>query len=755
MRNISTCLSKWIIYLSCVLLILVFSCKSNNNSGNNDSNIVSDSVFLSSLGQNYYSAAFSQKNNDSQLNVILDTISSYPGSSYKYLLEPMSNLVFQQAQAGNISFSDSLSKIVVKLAQKSKDSSLYAACLQDRGLVFWIGGQLDSARQYFQTTKDIAIHTNNIEQIISSRLNLALINQHQVSFEKTVKELEKLIDLSEKNEKWGFMASACNNIGNLYGQSGQTLTALNYYKKASELYKNIGDKMNYLNPLLNQAIIYKDLGMDSMAIRKYEQVKEVAHEENNYNIYHLCMINMGSIYLTQNNTKKAFTEIQNALNFLIEEELPVSKNHIVNYSLLGSVYEQQGKKDSAKFYFHKAIHLARELKYESEIASPGKSLINIYYKEQQPDSILILSRQYLPVAEKFEMKKLEADMNFYLAEANAFFKDYNTATSHYEAAFSLNQDLLKEISSQTVKDIVYYKELQEKERKKRELQEDNRLKEIMVKNRESTIRLQKYVIALAIFFLLLLVILIYVFVTQTKRQKKFNKTLQEDNDFKSNLFSIVSHDVRSPLVSIYSMFNMLEEGELDEGVKTRIQKDLMEKTEKTIDLVENLLFWTKGQLKEAKVNLEETKPFSIVNDILFNEFGDRASDHFNIQNNIPEELNIIADKNILRLVFRNLISNSMKFTPENGTITIDYHEVDNEYRFSVSDNGVGIKAEDHEKLLKEDVVSTKGISGQKGKGFGLNLCKYFLSKCDGNIWFESEKDKGTTFFFSFPNDLDI
>jgi len=121
-----------------------------------------------------------------------------------------------------------------------------------------------------------------------------------------------------------------------------------------------------------------------------------------------------------------------------------------------------------------------------------------------------------------------------------------------------------------------------------------------------------------------------------------------------------------------------------------------------------------------------------------------------LKNNLQGTFNAYADLNMMRSVIRNLLTNAIKFTQPNGTITINAYFLDTKIVVSVSDTGVGIPTTNRERLFTIMSITTEGTHNEKGTGLGLLLCREFVDKNGGKIWFETEEGKGTTFFFSLP-----
>jgi signal transduction histidine kinase len=169
------------------------------------------------------------------------------------------------------------------------------------------------------------------------------------------------------------------------------------------------------------------------------------------------------------------------------------------------------------------------------------------------------------------------------------------------------------------------------------------------------------------------------------------------------------------------------------------------------ELVENLLTWSKTQRNKMSFEPVEIDISSIVEDILallqpnFNQKNISSEKYFD------SDKHGYADKNMIEMVIRNLITNAIKFTPRYGKIWISLTENNDHLQIEIHDNGVGITAANQPKLFRIDSnFSNKGTDGEEGTGLGLVICKEFIEKNNGRIWVKSEPDKGSSFFFTVP-----
>lgn len=226
--------------------------------------------------------------------------------------------------------------------------------------------------------------------------------------------------------------------------------------------------------------------------------------------------------------------------------------------------------------------------------------------------------------------------------------------------------------------------------------------------------------------------------------------LEKMNRLKDKLLSVVSHDFRSPLNSLRGTLNLFLQGAISNEELKMLSKDLVNKLDNTYNLLENLLNWAKSQMQGMQVYKNEIDLAELTRDTVKLLRPMAENKMVTLNNDILEAMPVYADNEMIKLVLRNLIANAIKFTSAGNSIFL---HADNDGRFvkvSVKDNGLGISNENQSKLFKLESFTTSGTSNEIGMGLGLNLCKDFIEKNGGNIWFESELGQGSTFYFTIP-----
>lgn len=223
---------------------------------------------------------------------------------------------------------------------------------------------------------------------------------------------------------------------------------------------------------------------------------------------------------------------------------------------------------------------------------------------------------------------------------------------------------------------------------------------------------------------------------------------------RDKLYSVIAHDLRSPMGSIKMVLNMLILNLPSEKIGAEMYELLTmanQTTEDVFSLLDNLLKWTKSQIVKLNVVYQDVDLVEVTDGVI-EIFSMVASlKKIRIHEMKPEKMMVNADIDMLKIVVRNLLSNAIKFSKENSEVLVKMEEVDGMAVVSVQDYGCGISEEGQKKLLHTDThFSTFGTNNEEGSGLGLLLCKDFVVKNGGKLWFTSKEGEGSIFSFSIP-----
>lgn len=228
------------------------------------------------------------------------------------------------------------------------------------------------------------------------------------------------------------------------------------------------------------------------------------------------------------------------------------------------------------------------------------------------------------------------------------------------------------------------------------------------------------------------------------------RDLKELDTVKNKLFSVISHDLKTPMYALRNLFRSIQQYDIPGDEIKLMIPDVVTDLNYTTGLMENLLQWAKSQMQVAAAHPQPVDLAELINDVLKLLNLQLETKKVYIENKINAPVYVYADKDMVNLVLRNLLSNAIKFTEETGTVFIDANEVDSYVEVLVEDTGVGIAPEALEKINEANYYTTKGTANESGTGLGLMLCKEFLAKNGGKMYVESEPGKGSTFSFTLP-----
>lgn len=228
------------------------------------------------------------------------------------------------------------------------------------------------------------------------------------------------------------------------------------------------------------------------------------------------------------------------------------------------------------------------------------------------------------------------------------------------------------------------------------------------------------------------------------------ESLENLNLTKDKIFSIISHDLRGPIHQVQQMLNLLEYTFITEGDFKSVLPDLKESVRYTVSLTDNLLHWARNQMEGVKVKPSTFDIHEIIeeNFRLFRPLATRKN--IALTNTFENHADVYADKDMIKLVIRNLVNNAIKFTDTTGNVEMGAHIKENYITVYIADTGKGIRKEDVSKILQKETFSTSGTQGERGVGLGLSLCQEFIEKNSGQLYIESELNKGSKFSFTIP-----
>ena len=238
--------------------------------------------------------------------------------------------------------------------------------------------------------------------------------------------------------------------------------------------------------------------------------------------------------------------------------------------------------------------------------------------------------------------------------------------------------------------------------------------------------------------------------SKKQRLNRKPRNWRELNALKNKLFSVISHDMKTPMYALRNLFRGIQEQNMSGNEIKPMLPDVVSDLNYTTGLMENLLHWVKSQMDLAGMHPVALNLDKIVEDCLHVHHLQAQTKKIVIKYEAGESFLVMADKDMINLVLRNLISNAIKFTPSPGQITVGIKKENGSCRISVSDTGIGMDSDTLAKIRENSYYSTMGTDHESGTGLGLMLINDFLTRTNTTLQIDSEPGKGSRFSFILP-----
>ncbi len=590
--------------------------------------------------------------------------------------------------------------------------------------------------------------------------------------EKTISYGMIALKLAQKIDDDKREAEVLDLIGQGYEQIGDIAKAISNFNESFRIASNIHDIEALARIKLNLGGCYTDVGNFPLAVDyNKEAVKYFSMLNQSVNLCRAEVFLSDALFKSGN---------PDSAIFYLDKAIVLSKsnnNYLLDYILTNYAESYYLKKQFSlsKEYIGKAMTLSIQINDQYAIAAEYLVLAKIYLSLNDLSNAELYVKKGLAVAEETKIRENLIDAYNILSKILEKKGNYAEALK-FKNLFIVTND---SIQSATNNDIVQTFENNRSKQDLAVLKAEKRRKESELKRQE--------LVSDIIFGTLLLVSAFAGFVfysrnklkqTNAKLQlaneeinkkqqeilcqnealvannlqiKKQSEDIEELNNLKDRLLAIISHDLRSPLKNLKAILGLLAAGNLSQEKFQTIIPALVKGVTTTLELVENLLFWSNAQLKGTHIVRKNFELYPLVQTQL-QLFEKQASDkQIELLNEISPDMVVHADKNMIDLVLRNLVANAIKYCDQNKKVILSAKQLDNKIEINVTDNGMGISEENIQKVFKKkERFTTLGTNRESGTGLGLILCKDFVEKNNGTIGVESKEGEGARFWFTLP-----
>ena len=504
------------------------------------------------------------------------------------------------------------------------------------------------------------------------------------------------LEMAEERQDTLVIAVVLDNLASVNVDEGNYELAEEYLFRALDLNQEIDNLRNQITNHISLGVLYKEWGKYDLSRQNYERVLEIAEQTGNVISRIQAIYNLGVLYTEMGETDEAMEAYQESLQLSEENNIPIG--FFYNRSGMGDLYIQLEQYEQAIENYQEALKIAERVQATDMIKN---GLSNLY-----------------EAAEKAEDTSLAYN---YLKRFSAL-TDSLSQTEREEAL--ARQEAMLELRS---------------ERERSEL-----LEETVATQRTNTI-------IISVLLGVLVIASIWLVILYRKKQKankllkSKKKELEEANNVKDKLLSVLAHDVRTPISSIQGVVYMIRENLLDkEDIDTALTH-IDFQLQQGINTLTNYLEWAQDHRGGISAEMENVMLSDIVDTAIHEIRKSAENKEIRLINNVKNGLSAFADKHMMHVILRNLLSNAIKYVNSGDTITVTASEKDDTIELSVKDTGKGISPDKLQNLFKPFKRVTRGTKGEIGTGLGLSLCKEFSEKQGGTIRCESEIGKGTEF----------
>ena len=598
------------------------------------------------------------------------------------------------------------------------------------------------------TTKGDSLRMGVAMKSIASYYNVLSKNQEALKY-----DFEALA-LIRKYGNPAQEARYLNNIGEDYFNLDLYNEAYEYYSQSLNKGKGLTDRLPEIIATYNIGRVLRAMGQHEKARQYIIEAMNLSSEIDDLPGIAYAKLDLALIYIAEKKFDKALEELAEA--YILSDSL---REDVLTPQILvktAMAYDRKDDYRNALDNYNKALDLYKSQNNQSGIGESYFGKGNVTFHMGDVKSAKAFYEQCEKIAN--DVKDNELMINCYSALSILYESDKNFEKSlqYYKKYKQLEDSVFSETKKEQFAQIQIKFETDRKDIEIELLNQKEGQQIAKLKNEEFI----RNILVVILAFTAVLLFSLYknnnkrrrvneLLLEQQKEIKSKSKELSSLLEMKDKFFSIVSHDLRSPINALVGILDILHEGNLTQQELKDVSLSLKIRLDNTRKLLDTLLDWAMLQMNEIKIQLEEIKLIDVVESNLayFREVGDKEIDFVN---SVKKDQIVAADRNMLDLIIRNLVSNSIKFTDDGGKV-----EVSTEFGpkksliVMIKDNGIGMSIDQMDKLFDTSTLyTTRGTANEKGTGLGLRLCKEFVERMGGNIWVESVEGTGSTFKFT-------
>ncbi|QNF35414.1 tetratricopeptide repeat protein [Adhaeribacter swui] len=602
----------------------------------------------------------------------------------------------RQYQFSDIKKAKNYAQAAVDLASKFRLTNKEAEALTLLGHAHLVLGEFDQALACHFKSLKLAEQAHDTTVIVASYNALGGM-YHKVKDSKSAfLYIRKAGNLARRvNDTLG-LSKVYNNLGNLYEEEKKYNQAFSYFAKAASMQRLLGRNRNLAISLHNMGHVHIYLPHPEKGLPYLFESLEINQTIQNNMLRSGTLGSISQVYALLGDQKKAMQFAHQSYEWAVKTESSKKINEAAK--LLQKLYA--GQKDYAKAYHY------------LEIVNQQENKLDLEHQKLKAAEI---TAEHERALHELQQKRFAAEQE-------------NQALKIRKQNESLVLSAVV-VCLLTVLLLVVYRSRQGFKLTSLQLTAANNRMQVQNKEIEKQ-RTELY--------------------SQSQTLQKQNHLLENHNGFKNRIFTIISHDLKTPFNSLKGVLALLKTKEMSRNDLEMLFNLLGKEMEQSLEMLQSLLVWSKAQLAGSHIVLKPVNIQQLATENLQLVESRAEEKGITLRNEISESTEILTDQERLNFTIRNLVQNAIKFTSAGGQISIRTEEQEDRMCILVSDTGKGIKPENLNRLFKEDRFTTVGTRNEKGTGLGLMLCKELLESINASITVESQIGAGSTFRVFLP-----
>lgn len=618
--------------------------------------------------------------------------------------------------------------------------------------------ELDKAEKLFMQALKAFISEKRNKEAGNCYNNLGIIYEMNSNNKLAIENYFSAIKYYQKADYQPGLADSYNNLGIVFCINHQYDAGLKYYLKSLDIEEELGNEEGISYSYGNIGLVYRKMENIPKAIEYYNKSLFIKTKLNDKKGMAITYGNLGSIYVKIDSIKLALNFFNNALK--LNEQIDNREGYGYALHNIGDALIIQGEYYKALDFLLRALNIRTEIGDEKGQISSLYSIAEAYFKLGNSEQFIDYAIKCYEKAQQSNQQEILLKLTYLYYE---FYQSKNNnakALEYLEKYVELKNDIEEQIRVEKILEMQAKFDTEEKELEIAEqdsriihLEQEKQIQSLKIRND----RLFKIFLIATIVFIIAIT---YILFKRNRFKTKMNdilssknRELEETNATKNKFFSIISHDLSNYAAAMETVsgmikrkYKLMDTDLLEQNIETLNNSAVLNKK-----VIKNLLDWAMAQSRRIKLCPDYHNLSALVTELTATLESIASSKSIKIVITVDSHIEVFADINTIQTVLRNLISNAIKFSPENSEIHILGRIVNNKAEIVIRDFGYGIKADELGLLFKPDVNPKQiGTPENKGTGFGLILCKEFVKMNNGEIYAQSEFGKGTDFVFTLP-----